>query len=126
MSLHFFYHYQLEIFFFPTPKDTISQGSLLREDILNRLIFTVISKQNEVKDTIRAAFGQIVVLIEEMRQVGEMRILKKNSEHYLRQENTPFKAQVESTCTSVNQERWPIFAEQEKLAHDLFANNFFF
>ncbi|ORE00781.1 hypothetical protein BCV72DRAFT_310647 [Rhizopus microsporus var. microsporus] len=45
----------------------MSQESFICKDILNGLILTVISTQNEIKDVIRTAFGQIA----ELREDGE-------------------------------------------------------
>lgn len=41
----------------------------------------------------------------------------------LRKENSPLKAQVESICSIVIKASRPRNTEQEKLAHDLFADN---
>ncbi|KAL4210950.1 hypothetical protein AB4K20DRAFT_1968912 [Rhizopus microsporus] len=63
--------------------------------------FLLILTQDEIKDDICAASGQIDELGEEMR---EMRILNKNSKHNLRISR-------------------PRYTEQEKLVHELFADN---
>ncbi|CEG82144.1 hypothetical protein RMATCC62417_16261 [Rhizopus microsporus] len=91
--------------------------------MLNRLILTVISTQNEIKDAIRAASDHIAELREEMR---EMRISKQELEaqlEELRKENAQLKAQVGSTRSSVIEVSRPGHREQENLAHGLFADN---
>ncbi|CEG74742.1 hypothetical protein RMATCC62417_09903 [Rhizopus microsporus] len=101
----------------------MSQESFLREDMLNRLILTVISTQNEIKDAIRAASGQIADLREEMR---EMRISKQGLEaqlEELRKENAQLKAQVEETHSSVIEVSRPEHTEQENPVYGLFADN---
>lgn len=98
------------------------QESFLREDTLNWLILAVILTQDEIKDDICAASGQIDELGEEMR---EMRILNKNSKHNLRsweEKMSRWKRKLRACSIVIGVSR-PRYTEQEKLVHELFADN---